>query len=904
MKADTSKIRFPDTGITISPANTHLSAKNLMATFLKSASRLRQTCNAPRWLMAGLISLFISACGSGGSSISPSIGTDSGAENTEIPLSNTPNVQQPLTPYNGPVPNNEEVQRFKLSFWDNLRANNRCGSCHGSNGQSPTFVQDNDINQAFTVAESIVNKSAPSASRIVAKVAGGHNCWLGDDLACADIITTYITNWVAGSSSSANQIALRAPQLRNPGASKNFPADSSVFSNLHTLLLDHCAGCHSDTSAIPISPYFASSNITAAYEAAQSKIDLDTPASSRLVVRLRSEFHNCWSGSCNNDAAEIESAIQSLSDGISITEINPDLVTSKALTLPDGLVISGGGRIDTNTIAFYQFKSGSGNTIYDTSGIEPAINLTLTGSEGINYEWVGGWGIHMINSKAQGLTSSSRKLYDQITSVGEYSIEAWVAPGNVSQEGPAVIVGYSAGNNARNFTLGQTLYNYNFLNRSSETDGNGEPSVSTPDAAELLQATLQHVVVTFSPVNGRSLYINGELIDVDAADLTGGNLNDWDDTFAFVLGNETSNNRTWEGTLRLVAIHNRALTNAQIQQNFEAGVGERFYLLFNISEQINVAESYIVFEVTQFDSYSYLFSDPFYVSLDANADPVNIPLQGMRIGINGREARTGQAYVNLDITLDSSKQNSDSGFQYLIESTAVNTPQVASGTVIPLEKGPQADEFFLTFERLGNQSFAYVEADPETPPASTQELQQPDIGLRTFDEINATLAAITGVSPQQNQVKTTFTTVRQQLPTDENIEGFLSAHQMAITQLAIEYCNALIDDNTLRSNLFGSFDFGADANTISDSNWVSGLIDPLINAALGSDLSTQANAVSVRNELLTLITDTADIKPIGNPDLIPDGLAKCGGSCGSGRTEIVAKASCAAILGSAAMLIQ
>ena len=37
---------------------------------------------------------------------------------------------------------------------------------------------------------------------------------------------------------------------------------------------------------------------------------------------------------------------------------------------------------------------------------------------------------------------------------GEYSIEAWVVPANVTQEGPARIISYSAGDSNRNFTLG------------------------------------------------------------------------------------------------------------------------------------------------------------------------------------------------------------------------------------------------------------------------------------------------------------------------------------------------------------------------------------------------------------------------------------------------------------------
>ena len=102
----------------------------------------------------------------------------------------------------------------------------------------------------------------------------------------------------------------------------------------------------------------------------------------------------------------------------------------------------------------------------------------------------------------------------------------------------ARIVTYSAGDTARNFSLQQTLYNYDFLHRSTTTGGNGDnPQLSTPDADEVLQATLQHVVATFSAIDGRSIYVNGELVS-QGDPAAPGTLVDWDDTFAFVLGNE------------------------------------------------------------------------------------------------------------------------------------------------------------------------------------------------------------------------------------------------------------------------------------------------------------------------------------------------------------------------------
>ena len=45
----------------------------------------------------------------------------------------------------------------------------------------------------------------------------------------------------------------------------------------------------------------------------------------------------------------------------------------------DGTVAAGGNRYEAATIAKYEFKTGMGNIAYDTSGHEPALNLTLVG---------------------------------------------------------------------------------------------------------------------------------------------------------------------------------------------------------------------------------------------------------------------------------------------------------------------------------------------------------------------------------------------------------------------------------------------------------------------------------------------------------------------------------------------
>ena len=57
---------------------------------------------------------------------------------------------------------------------------------------------------------------------------------------------------------------------------------------------------------------------------------------------------------------------------------------------------------------------------------------------------------------------------------------------------------------------------------------------------------------------------------------------------------------------------------------------------------------------------------------------------------------------------------------------------------------------------------------------------------KTFDEIDATYAAVTGVNRRSfTNVDMTFQELRQSLPAVEDINTFLSSHQVAIAQLGI-----------------------------------------------------------------------------------------------------------------------
>jgi len=853
-------------------------------------------------VVAGLMSVVLAACGGG-------------AQTVDNPI---PNVTGPTTViYNGLTPpRDSDVQAFLNNFWTPMQNTATCGNCHNEiTMQTPTFARFDNINDAYDEALLAANLTLPGDSLLVSKVRGdgaanGHNCWTGNGNACADIMTTWIEGWAgATAGDGGRQIVLTAPVSVDPGASRNYAnATAENFRDLvYTPYLElYCSGCHNSSSGISQQPYFAESgaidSYLTAYEAAKPRMDLNDPSNSQFVLRL-AEGHNLqdWPNvTPAQAAAQMQAAIQLFADTVPITQLDPTLINSKALRLIDGTIAAGGNRYENDQIALWEFKQGSGNVALDTSGVPPSLDLQLSGE----YEWFGGWGITIksgdpllgqSDGRAQGTTTNSQKLFNELRATGEYSIEAWIVPANVTQE-MSRIVTYSGGQTARNFTLQQTLYNYDFLHRSTVTGANGDqPQLSTPDAAEVLQATLQHVVATFSATEGRNIYVNGQLVTPNGDPAAPGTMTDWDDTFAFVLGNEAGGDGLWEGTIRMAAIHKFALTQAQAQQNFDVGVGEKFFLLFSIEDIINVPTAYILFEAAQYDSYSYLFTQPHFITLDGSQLPQDIVIQGLRLGINGTEVDKSQTYANMDDALSSDPAMF----------AELGQPLSQLGAVIPLEKGPASDEFFLTFDVLGAQIYCSptgICLRTDDPPLVITENDLPTaprVGVRTFDEINATFAAVTTVDPEQIDVDMTFQNLRQSLPATDDAKSFLSSHQVAIAQLAFEYCNALVDGPNAAA-YFNNFDFNQPPSVAYAGANRNQIIDPLIDNIVGIAILSQPDFVTVRDELGYATTN--GIRPDNLVDQMlvpnPDPLEP------QATTRGIAKGICGAILGSAAALVQ
>ena len=787
------------------------------------------------------------------------------------------------TGYSGPAAANADVLSFQTNLWANISGSDRCGGCHKAGGQAPLFARSDDVNLAYQAAGPLVNFTNPALSELVIRVGEGHNCFLASAQVCATTMTTWIKNWIGGTSSAAAGIVLTPPPDQSVGTGKLFPTDSSQFQALiwSPILRPFCSDCHRPDAATSQTPYFASSDPAQAYLAAQSKLDLNTPSQSRFVVRLRDQFHHCWAMTaggapdCAGSAAAMLAAITAYAGQIPVTNVDPTLVLSRALSLRQGTAASGASRYEANVIAKYEFKTGTGNTAYDTSGVAPAADLTLTGGVG----WVGGWGISIgAGGAAQASTSASHKLAQTIQSTGEYSIEVWATPANVAQT-DAYIVTYSGSNTLRNMTLGQHAMQYEARTHSSTTDNNGAPALLTSATGRFAQAALQHLVLTYDAVHGQQLYVNG-MYTGDADPAKGGTLGTWDSTFALVLGNETTGQRPWQGVIKFAAIHGRALTAAQVQQNFAAAVGERYYLLFNVSSLTGVLQSFIMMEGSQYDSYSYLLRKPRFISLDPNAAPANIPISGIRIGVNGTIAKVGQSYATVTATLGSPNYTFAGG--QLLSNV---------GAVIASDRGADSDLFFLSFDKLGSNVHPFVEPTIN-PPMTADNTPRPDRGVATFERVNRSLSAITGVPITNATVAALYNSEQQSLPSAPQIDAFLAAQQTAITQLATAYCGQLLDTQSLRDAFFGT---GLDASLTATAAAFFGTATPnttnrniainaLIAKAIGTNVDTTV-ASAANNELNALLTRIPTLSS-------------------TATVSQATKAACTAVLASAAVTLQ
>lgn len=297
-------------------------------------------------------------------------------------------------------------------------------------------------------------------------------------------------------------------------------------------------------------------------------------------------------------------------------------------------------------IAFFPLTEGGGPTARDQSGFDEALDLTLSGDvawlRGGRGVWLGGGASKMQSS------GPAAKLAGRITRTKQFTVEAWAKPAMLNQGGPARLISYSINPFNRNFSFAHGIMeevNRDVVFRlrtTGGTDENGLPNVVAPSA---ISEGVSHLVATFDGQTLR-IYKNGIL---RVAEPREGGLDYWNWEFPLIVGNEATNNRGWRGELYTVAIFDRALTEGELLERFEAYSPE-----FEV-EEITSFEQWFAQFLPEID-----LADPVAGGPGGDAHGLGIPnLLRYALGLPARQPATGhilEATIGLD---------PDSGSQHL-----------------------------------------------------------------------------------------------------------------------------------------------------------------------------------------------------------------------------------------------
>jgi hypothetical protein len=174
--------------------------------------------------------------------------------------------------------------------------------------------------------------------------------------------------------------------------------------------------------------------------------------------------------------------------------------------------------------------------------------------------------------------------------------------------------------------------------------------------------------------------------------------------------------------------------------------------------------------------------------------------------------------------------------------------------------------------------------------------------VRTFASVNSTLAALTGVPVTNAAVSATYQGtpsmpggVQQQLPSVPTLEAFSAANQVGIAQLAIQYCNTMVNTPSLAAQMFPGVTFSGSTFPAQTGLVASALAARVLGTSISGQMpavgmSSQPAESTVTNELTNLIT------------ILCTGSNPCTNN--PVRVMAVTAAACAAAFGSADMSIE
>jgi VanZ family protein len=219
-----------------------------------------------------------------------------------------------------------------------------------------------------------------------------------------------------------------------------------------------------------------------------------------------------------------------------------------------------GGAIESAPLVLYRFDEGRGFVIHDGVG-----DLDLEIGDTTTVKWATSGGLifdgepHRTRSQR-----SATEVSAALEASDAASIEAWFVAASLPQSGPVRLATISEGTHLgeANVHLGIEGHSVTFRIATDCDEFN-----QTSSDEELRAGVLHHVVATYRP-GVVEIFVDGELAVSDTVQY--GHLRDWDLTRRLYIADEATADRTFAGTIRYVAVHDRALTSADVARLYNS----------------------------------------------------------------------------------------------------------------------------------------------------------------------------------------------------------------------------------------------------------------------------------------------------------------------------------------------
>lgn len=173
-------------------------------------------------------------------------------------------------------------------------------------------------------------------------------------------------------------------------------------------------------------------------------------------------------------------------------------------------------------------------------------------------------------------------------------------------------------------------------------------------------------------------------------------------------------------------------------------------------------------------------------------------------------------------------------------------------------------------------------------PKEGATLRDEKIMIKHFRQINATMSTLTTIPSSNPQIVTAYTKLESQLPDTNDARSFLPAHQVAITKLSVEYCDAMINSASAIALVLPNIELNRPASEALTTSNRELIFKALIKRFWGNSLDSRPDEGLTLRTLHQLTDQLLANKDVNQP----------------GLTAGTVKGICTAILASGPVILQ